>query len=145
MATWPARMQMAKPLLVNCSYNYVPVTTWSERGLTECPRQVWEAADCSHEASLHMHGTDVIANERCDWVYTSRWLKWFPLTMKTDFNSVVLSVQGKRKKRKRDNKPDSKPEGKGPFLLSLFAFYFSQTGIRDNTGYLRGLKSLKNV
>lgn len=28
-------------------------------------------------------------------------------------------MQGKRKKRKRDNKPDSTPEGKGSFSLSV--------------------------
>lgn len=40
----------------------------------------------------------------------------FAFTMKkTVFNSIVSCVQGKRKKRKRENKPDSKPEGKGPF------------------------------
>lgn len=45
---------------------------------------------------------------------------------KTVFNSIVSCVQGKRKKRKRENKPDSKPEGKGPFSswLALFGFFF---------------------
>lgn len=35
----------------------------------------------------------------------------------TVFNSIVVSAQGKRKKRKRENKPDSKPEGKRPFFF----------------------------
>ncbi len=54
------------------------------------------------------------------------------------FNEIVLSVQGKRKKRKRDNKPDSKPEGKGPFLPErLYLFFSSQTGIRKKLPKLK--------
>lgn len=47
--------------------------------------------------------------------------------------TALSCLQGKRKKRKRDNKPDSKPEGKTSFLsrtrLDLFCFSF---GIRTN-------------
>lgn len=53
-------------------------------------------------------------------------------------NETVSSVQGKRKKRKRDNKPDSKPEGKGPFLPDhLYLFFSSQTGIRKKLSKLK--------
>lgn len=33
------------------------------------------------------------------------------------FKDVISCFQGKRKKRKRENKPDSKPEGKRSSLL----------------------------
>lgn len=44
------------------------------------------------------------------------------------FKDVISCFQGKRKKRKRENKPDSKPEGKRSFFFprtnGTFFFYY---------------------
>lgn len=60
--------------------------------------------------------------------------RWFYLHYEKQlFNGIVSYVQGKRKKRKRDNKPDSKPEGKRPFFLIAFIWFVSSpTGMSIN-------------